>query len=50
MDGNRLIALYSIMAPFCKNPFGVVWCLEPGGYFALERMGTVVIREYWLTE
>lgn len=50
IDGNRLITLYSIMAPFCKNPFGVVWRLEPGGYFILERMGTDVIRDYWLTE
>lgn len=50
MDGNRLIILYSIMTKSCQNPFGVVWRLEPGGYFILERMGTDVIRDYWLTE
>lgn len=48
MDGNRLIVLYSIMTKSCQNPFGVVWRLEPGGYFVIERMGTDVIRDYWL--
>lgn len=50
MDGNKLIVLYSIMNIYSSNPFGVVWRLEPGGYFVIERMGTDVIRDYWLTE
>lgn len=54
LDGNKLIVLYSF-AQACQmylseNPTAAVWRLEPGGYFVIERMGTDVIRDYWLTE
>lgn len=52
IDGSRLVVLYDFLTkykgPITSNPFGVVYRLEPGGYFIIERMGTDVIRDYWL--
>lgn len=54
IDGNRLVVLYNFAQAnkmyLSENPTAAVWCLEPGGYFVLERIGTDVIRDYWLTE
>lgn len=52
IDGNKLVVLYDFSAKIygclTNNPLGVVYRLEPGGYFVIERMGTEVIRDYWL--
>ena len=54
IDGNKLVILYnfaqSAQMYLSENPTAAVWRLEPGGYFVIERMGTDVIRDYWLTE
>lgn len=51
IDGNRLVILCDFLqknGSVTSNPFGVVYRLEPGGYFIIERVGTEVIRDYWL--
>lgn len=52
IDGNQLVVLYDFLSKngpsISSNPFGVVYRLEPGGYFVIDRMGTEVIRDYWL--
>ena len=54
LDGNKVIVLYSFAQSvhmyLSENPTAAVWRLEPGGYFVIDRMGTDVIRDYWLTE
>ena len=54
LDGNKLVVMYcfsqSLQMYRSENPTAAVWRLEPGGYFVLERMGTDVIRDYYLTE
>ena len=54
LDGDKLAVLYnfaqSAQMYLSENPTAAVWRLEPGGYFVIERMGTDVIRDYWLTE
>ena len=53
-DGNKLVVLYDFssknMGHTSSNRFAAVWRLEPGGYFVIDRVGTDVIRDYWLTE
>lgn len=52
IDGNKLVVLCDFLHKFggvTSNPFGVVYRLEPGGYFIIERMGTQVLRDYWLS-
>lgn len=52
IEGKKLIILYDFLqkahACITSNPFGVVYRLESGGYFNIERAGTDVIRDYWL--
>lgn len=52
IDGNKLVVLCDFLqksGAVTSNPFGVVYRLEPGGYFVIDRAGTEVIRDYWLT-
>ena len=54
LDGNKVVILYSFAQSaqmyLSENPTAAVWRLEPSGYFVIDRMGTDVIRDYWLTE
>lgn len=54
IDGRKLVVMYDFlqkaMGPVTSTPFGVVWRLERGGYFVIERMGTSVLRDYWLNK
>lgn len=53
VDGRKLIVMYNFLAKYTasvtRNPIAVIWRMEPGGYFVVERVGTDVVKDYWLT-
>lgn len=53
VDGNRLIVLYNFLSKHSpsvtRNPTAIIWRMEPGGYFIVERVGTDVVKDYWLS-